>query len=154
MGIGSTERPTYILGRSTRTQADPVQWFRDPDHSVFCFPNNSLGPDLILLLQLLDGGLLRVLVQFKHLSDPTIDPKATEDAFRTTDPNQFLSNKTRAPVPDETTAITAGKNKGKGIEATLSKWQELKEALDNLEPKVAGAGQFSILRVVILTLRK
>jgi hypothetical protein len=126
INITRNEWPTYRLGKSPHSQAASLSWIQNPDHSVFCFPDNYLGPDLVLLLQLSDGNLLRVVIQFKHLSDSTIGPKDTEDAFKTTDPDQFLSRNT-----------------------TKKMQKKVKKALRNLGPKVPEAGDLSVLRVVM-----
>jgi hypothetical protein len=90
----------YILGRSTSSPNQTLEWLENPKDTAFCFPDKDIGPDLILLLQLSDASILRVLVQFKHNSSSrTIGPVETEDAFWTTDPVQFLSQ--RKSNPDE-----------------------------------------------------
>lgn len=89
--ISSNQRGAYILGHSTRTEMESLSWVRDPKRTAFCFPVHTLGPDLILFLQLSDLSILRVLVQFKHINTKTMGPQDTADAYRTTDPSQFFS---------------------------------------------------------------
>ena len=72
--ITSDMRPTCILGRSPRTENGTLSWLKDPKGSVLCFPAHTVGPDLILLLQLSDSRIVRVLVQFKYTTSNTIGP--------------------------------------------------------------------------------
>jgi hypothetical protein len=95
--ISSNTGPTYILGQTGRDQWATLDWLRDPKNTVFFFPSNAIGPDLLLLLMLSDGRLLRLLVQFKQITANTCGPVATADAFRTTDPSAFVSQRTDEP---------------------------------------------------------
>jgi hypothetical protein len=95
--IFSSQQGTYILGHSARTEAETLSWLSDPKRVAFCFPAHTFGPDLILFLLLEDGTLLRVLLQFKYRS--TMGPKATAEAYRTTDPSQFVSQLTNSGKP-------------------------------------------------------
>jgi hypothetical protein len=91
INILSNACPTYILGRTPRTEMETLSWFQDPQRTVFCLPAKTIGPDMILVLRLLsDLTHLRVLVQIKQLTENTIGPQDTRDAFRTTDPKQFI----------------------------------------------------------------
>jgi hypothetical protein len=89
--ISSGMRPTYILGRTPRTEAETLSWLQNPQRTVFCFPAKTVGPDLMLFLRLSDNSIIRVLVQFKHENQNAMGPRDTADAFRTTDPNWFIS---------------------------------------------------------------
>lgn len=89
--------PHYILGHSPTSQEETLSWMENPKGTAFCFPEEHVGPDLILLLELSSGGVLRVLVQYKHHSNKsTITPLETEDAFRTTDPAKFISTRDKS----------------------------------------------------------
>jgi hypothetical protein len=52
--------PTYILGYSPRTQKETLDWVKDPQRTVFCFPADKVGADLILVLRLSDKSILPV----------------------------------------------------------------------------------------------
>jgi hypothetical protein len=89
--------PHHILGHSSRDVEETLSWLENPKGTAICFPHEHVGPDLILLLELASGGIVRVLVQFKHNSAKgTITPLDTEDAFRTTDPAKFISTRDKS----------------------------------------------------------
>jgi hypothetical protein len=90
----------YIIGHSPSSEDQTLEWLKNPNDTALCFPDPNVGPDLILLLQLSDATILRVLVQFKHNSTRTIGAVKTEDAFRTTDPVQFLTVKETSLEPE------------------------------------------------------
>ncbi|KIM25388.1 hypothetical protein M408DRAFT_210132 [Serendipita vermifera MAFF 305830] len=150
--ISSEMRPTYILGRTTRTEEETLDWLRNPERAIFCFPANTVGPDLMLLLRLSDHSLIRVLVQFKHLSSLTIGPHDTEVAFNTTDPNKFVSQSARSlsvigdvssPVKKNTKRERTAKHP-RDPQTT----QNLLDALKDLGTGSDKAGRFSVLRVL------
>ena len=88
--ISSPSLLTYILGRKHHTSKETLSWLDDPNCVVFCFPAQSVGPDLMLVLQLSDGHLLQVLVQFKH-SMMNKDSKETIGTLESTDPRKLNS---------------------------------------------------------------
>jgi hypothetical protein len=88
--ISSPSLPTYILGRKHHSSKETLDWLDDPNRVVFCFPAQNVGPDLILVLQLSDGHLLRVVVQFKH-SMTNQDSQETIHALESTDPRTLNS---------------------------------------------------------------
>jgi hypothetical protein len=90
--ITSDTLPTYILGRTHRTKMETLSWLPDPERTVFCFPGKDLGPDLILLLRLSNGRLVRVFVRFKQTSVSTMGSKETEEAWSATDPYFYTAN--------------------------------------------------------------
>ena len=91
--IDTNLRSSHVLGRSPKTPTDTLEWLRNPQGSAFCFPANTVGPDLIFVLRLTnDDTVLRVCVQFKHTE--TLSPQDSKKAIRTTDPSTFLSQKT------------------------------------------------------------
>jgi hypothetical protein len=89
--ISSDSGPSYILGRSPRTEIDTLAWFKDPNLNVFCFPTKTVGPDLVAIFMLADGRRLPILLQFKNHIQKTLGVALTEDSLRTTDPKQFIS---------------------------------------------------------------
>jgi hypothetical protein len=88
--ISSPSLPTYILGRKHDSSKETLDWLDDPNRVVFCFPAQNVGPDLILVLQLSDGHLLRVVVRFKH-SMTNQGSQDTIDALELTDPRKLNS---------------------------------------------------------------
>ena len=45
----------YVLGQSTSSSEETLEWLKNPNDTAVCFPDVSIGPDLILLLQLSDA---------------------------------------------------------------------------------------------------
>lgn len=87
--VSSNLIPTYIWGCSPQTEEATLNWLKNPRRTMFCFPFNTVGPDLIMVLKLSDNSVVRILVQFKYKQDP-LYTKDTTDALRTTDPYSFL----------------------------------------------------------------
>ena len=83
--------PTYVVGYSPRTVEETLAWIKNSQQTVFCFPANSVGPDLILVLMLSDNTVLRVLIQFK--TQKTMGPSDTKNALRSTDPQKFITER-------------------------------------------------------------
>ena len=54
----------YIIGHLHSSEEQTLEWLKNPNDTALCFPDPNIGPDLILLLQLSDATVLRVLVQF------------------------------------------------------------------------------------------
>jgi len=100
-------RSSHVLGHSPSTVADTLEWLQNPQGTAFCFPANTVGPDLIFVLRLTrDNTVLRVCVQFKHTQQDS------EEAIHTTDPSTFLSQKTEDH--NSPTMAEAIKNLGNG----------------------------------------
>jgi hypothetical protein len=91
--ISSRSGPTYIMGHTSHSNQATLEWLRDPKGTVFHFPANTIGPDVILFLKLSDGRIIAVLVQCKQISAPTLGDKATKNALRATDPEQMTSRR-------------------------------------------------------------
>jgi hypothetical protein len=96
VNITSDALPTYILGRSPSDARQTLSWLEDPGRTVFCFPAHIIKPDLILLLQLSDTRLLRVLVQFKQMPD-TISRAETLKASESVNPRSMNSRSDETP---------------------------------------------------------
>lgn len=132
--IKTNLRPSHVLGRSPPTAADTLEWLQNPQGSAFCFPANTVGPDLIFVLRLKsDDTVLRVCVQFKHTE--RLSPQASEKAIRTTDPSNFLSQKTK------------DNNSPTCFDPSMR--NEMEEAIKNLGIGTKKAGPCGLLRVVI-----
>jgi hypothetical protein len=99
--ISASARRHYILGQSPSSDRQVLDWLENPKGTALCFPAKSIGPDLILFLQLSDSTVLRVLIQFKQITQRTISPAQTEDAMRTTDPMSFFTRHARISGTDE-----------------------------------------------------
>jgi len=130
--IDTNLRSSHVLGRSSKTPTDTLEWLRNPQGSAFCFPANTVGPDLIFVLRLTnDDKILRVCVQFKHTQ--TLSPQDSKKAIRTTDPSTFLSQKT--------------KDNSLTCSDPLMR-REIEGALKNLGNGTKKAGRCGLLRVV------
>ncbi|KIM30017.1 hypothetical protein M408DRAFT_100189, partial [Serendipita vermifera MAFF 305830] len=140
--LSSNTQPTYRQGRTPRTQAETLSWLQNPERTVFCFPVHMVGPDLILVLRLSDKTVVRVIVQFKQKMESKMSSADTESAFRTTDPNRFLAQK--SPLG------TSSKSKDVTKEMPSSRMKvQLQEALRSLGPGTTKAGEYGVLRVLI-----
>jgi hypothetical protein len=93
LDIDSDVRPNYILGCSAATEPQSLSSLQSPEGIAFCFLAKTIGPDVVLFLKLLDGSLLRVLIQFKQWSRNTISAKSTEEGFLSTSPAHFISRR-------------------------------------------------------------
>ena len=90
--IETKRRLRHVLGRSPSSAAGTLEWLQNPQGSAFCYPANTVGPDLIFVLKLpKDRTVLRVCVQFKHTEQ--LSPEASQKAIRTTEPSFFFSQK-------------------------------------------------------------
>jgi hypothetical protein len=139
--VFSNSGPAYILAHTACTESETLSWLRDPKRVVFCFPVKSVGPDGFLVLRLLDGRVVRIILQFKQLTSNTIGPKETKDAFESTDPMQFLKEKVR---PVESTS------KSEGYRIRNSELSgEMQNALRSLGPSTDKAGEFGIIRALV-----
>lgn len=171
--ISSNHGPGYTLGHTCRTDEETLSWFEDPQRTVFCFPNKSIGPDFVLLLQLCDKTLLRVLVQCKHISSKgTLGSTETFDAFRTTDPRMFIAHRNKKkPLPTDTgkqpldpskeiplvpvpkgeyhQSMTIDEMSKRFHIANPQRNSDLQTALNALGPGTNLAGDLSVLRVLI-----
>jgi hypothetical protein len=128
----SNDRSSHVLGCSSSTSADTLEWLQNPRGSAFCFPANAVGPDLIFVLRLTgDGTVLRVCVQFKHTKNLTTTE--TKKAMRTTDPFNFLSQLKH----------------GKWTISDPLMQGNMVEAIQNLGEGTKKAGVCGVLRVVV-----
>src|SRR5262249_25467394 len=50
LNINSDLRSIHVLGCSPSTVAGTLEWLQDPGGPAFCFPANTVGPDLIFVL--------------------------------------------------------------------------------------------------------
>jgi hypothetical protein len=91
--ISSHTGPTYTLGCTPPDAEGTLAWLQDPKRTIFFFPAKTIRPDLIMILRLSNGMLLRVLVQFRNIMAASIGPKQPTEAFRTADSKQFLSHR-------------------------------------------------------------
>lgn len=126
-------RSNHILGHSPSTNAGTLKWLQNPKGSVFCYPANTVGPDLMFILRLKsDDTVLRVCVQCKHVTDLT--KAALEKAVRTTNPAYFLSQEKKA---DDSPVCSNQSMRG-----------EMEEAFKNLGNGSKKAGQYGLLQVI------
>lgn len=126
-------RSSHILGHSPSTNAGTLEWLQNPEGSVFCYPANTVGPDLIFILRLKsDDTVLRVCVQCEHVKDLT--NAVLEKAVRTTNPAHFLSQEK--------------KDGDSPVCSNQSMRGEMEEAFKNLGKGSKKAGKYGLLRVI------
>ena len=83
---------SHLFGCSPSTAAHTLEWLKNLQGSTFCYPANTVSPDLIFVLRLTSNNtVLHVCVQFKHTE--YLSPQALEKAIWTTDPHTFLLQK-------------------------------------------------------------
>ena len=132
--ITTNRRSSHVLGRSAKTAPDTLEWLHNPKGTAFCFPANTVGPDLIFVLRLKnESKVLRVCVQFKHTK--ALSPQGSAKAIRTTDPSFFLSQKT--------------KDKDSPTCSDPVMRDEMEEAIKNLGIGTMKAGPCGLLRVLM-----
>ncbi|CAG8662197.1 12927_t:CDS:2, partial [Acaulospora colombiana] len=67
------------IGRSPSDPEAMLEWLEDPKGVAFCFPPNTVGPDLVLVLRLTrTNTVLRVVVQFKNTANLSGTARAKE----------------------------------------------------------------------------
>ena len=126
-------RSSHVLGRSPSMVDDTLEWLQNPRGSAFCFPANTIGPDLIFVLRLIsDDMVLRVCVQSIHTQ--TLSPQDSEKAIRTTGPSTFLSQKT--------------KDNNSPTCSDPSMQEKLEQAIKNFGIGTKKAGRCGLLQVV------
>jgi hypothetical protein len=92
LDITSDRRPSHIFGCTASNQQQTLLYLKSPHGFAFCCFPPTIGPDVVLFLQLSDGSLLRVLLQYKqHKSNLT--STTTSKGFRTTSPENFISRR-------------------------------------------------------------
>jgi hypothetical protein len=89
--ISSPHQPGYRMGCSPPSSWDFLSWLQDPAGIPGCFPYPLVGPDIVLLLMLEDGSLLRLIIQVKYRSKVTMSPGEIENALNSIDPACFIS---------------------------------------------------------------
>jgi hypothetical protein len=97
--INSDERAGYQIGCSPHDASGFLAWVRDPQRLPLCLPCKAVGPDVVLLLRLSNGDLLRVIIQVKHRNQAWLYPQQVLNAFRSTDPDLFLSELRQVVCP-------------------------------------------------------
>jgi hypothetical protein len=166
LNLLSDERDTYIVGCSASSEAETLSWLQNPNRTAFCFPAHTVGTDAILFLLLSGGYILRVFIQWKYTTG--LGPQPTADAYRTTDPTQFISRlikpgdrkpaspqaktQSSAYVPQLVSMMSSHSLYSAQPKATYLKnperTEELLTALKNLGPVPPKAGDFGVLRVL------
>jgi hypothetical protein len=96
--ILSDTRPMYTMGHTSTTADQTLSWVRNPRRSVFCFPVKAIGPDLLLVLRLSDARVLRVVVRFKQINQPSLGLAETQAAFHTTGSYDVISQSSEIPT--------------------------------------------------------
>ncbi|PVF95648.1 hypothetical protein CPB86DRAFT_710796 [Serendipita vermifera] len=124
--------PPYPLGCSPSTLDGTLKWLNDPKGIAFCFPPNTVGPDLIMILRLTQHGVvLRVCVQIKNTED--LKGINRTRAIRTIEPDHWFSQY---------------KNHNWTV-SNPSMRDRMAEALKNLGSGTDAAGTYGVLRVIL-----
>lgn len=120
--IISGHGPAYLFGYTCQSIDDTLSWLRSP-HTAFCFPYKDVGPDAILLLQLSDGSLLRLVLQCKHHSGSSLGAVKTTEAIASTDPSNFCSQMQEVQPPNkpnESSATNSGKRTRNAMQSSAT----------------------------------
>ncbi|KIJ99806.1 hypothetical protein K443DRAFT_8140 [Laccaria amethystina LaAM-08-1] len=105
IGLGTVEQgsvrhfafsgPSLALGMNVKTPAETTAWLNHCSHSPFCFPVDSMGPDLIFVLRLADGSTIWVALQAKFSSgkNGSLSRPFLRRAMRSVTPSNFFFDK-------------------------------------------------------------
>ena len=87
--------PSLALGMNAKTPAETTAWLNHRSHSPFCFPVDSMGPDLIFVLRLADGSTIWVALQAKFSSgkNGSLSRPFLRRAMRSVTPSNFFFDK-------------------------------------------------------------
>lgn len=92
--FSDSRTPSVTLGTNAHSAREVLSWLKHTDkmRSPFCFPQASMGPDLIFILQLSDDSLIWVAVQGKHSGKPndSLGKELLLKAMRSVTPSKFF----------------------------------------------------------------
>jgi hypothetical protein len=175
LDITSDRRPSHIFGCTASSEEQTLSFLKSPHGIAFCFCAHTIGPDVILFLQLSDGSLLRVLLQYKQ-HKTKLGPAITSKGFRTTSPTNFISRRRSKKVLKESEESHGASSSDLPMYGLLSRYtypiltffrdspsesssdkffiynprlnEELQAALLDLGPPNPHAGPLGVLRVL------
>jgi len=87
--------PSLALGINAKTPEETIAWLDHRSHSPFCFPVDSMGPDLIFVLRLADRSMIWVALQAKFSSgkNGSLSRPFLRRAMRSVTPSNFFFDK-------------------------------------------------------------
>jgi hypothetical protein len=91
--VNWASRPSYSLGIHTFKDAkedNVLPWLRHEHRVPICFPDKTMGPDLLFVLRLEDGERIWVAVQSKFTSSDLLDKGVLTEAVKTVTPVNFF----------------------------------------------------------------
>lgn len=98
--LSPVARPSMTLGRACLSVAEVIKWLKHGYDTPFCFCAQAMGPDIVFILRLHDGGLVLVALQAKLVGDndkgcQTLPLSTLEHSIRTVTPQYFFLQETR-----------------------------------------------------------
>jgi hypothetical protein len=85
--------PSGQFGRSF-DKLGTLEWLKQHHQTAFCFPDNTMGPDIMFVLQLENGKFIWVSLQAKYLGSSISDTELRK-AIRSTVPDKYWIQKVR-----------------------------------------------------------
>ncbi|KAF6752402.1 hypothetical protein DFP72DRAFT_904796, partial [Ephemerocybe angulata] len=87
--------PSLTLGVNAKSPEEMTAWLDARKPAAMCFPHTSMGPDMMLALQLSDGSLVWVAVQTKYSQgrNGSITRPLLKQAMRSVTPSLFYVDK-------------------------------------------------------------
>ncbi|KAF5335766.1 hypothetical protein D9611_009667 [Ephemerocybe angulata] len=87
--------PSLTLGVNAKSPEEMAAWLDARKPAAMCFPHTSMGPDMMLVLQLSDGSLVWVAVQTKYSQgrNGSITRPLLKQAMRSVTPSLFYVDK-------------------------------------------------------------
>jgi hypothetical protein len=94
--------PAATLGMNAKSTDLIISWLNHRQGPSFCFPHQSMGPDVMFVLQLSDGSLIWVALQVKWSKSKggkeKLSKKLALDALRSVTPEKFFLHKVSISV--------------------------------------------------------
>ncbi|KAK7054515.1 hypothetical protein VNI00_003713 [Paramarasmius palmivorus] len=117
------------------------RWMNHEGRELFCFPDKSMGPDLIFILELIGAPstYIWVSVQAKQYNTASLSSETIQDAIRSVTPKAYFLNKV------ERAKVAEGIRDGDSYARNLLTRERLM-ALPQRDTEIAG--EYSVLRVL------
>ncbi|KAF9446423.1 hypothetical protein P691DRAFT_627847, partial [Macrolepiota fuliginosa MF-IS2] len=127
--------PSVTLGVNAKSPTSVLDWLGHRTHSPFCFPHQSMGPDVMFILRLSDGSLIWVALQTKWSRGDkgNLAKRLLLQAMKSVTPSKYFLDKNDQPYSPTS-------------HPTLP--SDISESLLSLPGRREDAGKFSLLRVV------
>lgn len=91
--------PSITLGVNAKSPALTLSWLEHRMHSPFCFPHQSMGPDVMFVLRLSDGSLIWVALQTKWSrgEQGNLAKRLLLQAMKSVTPSKYFLDKVSTP---------------------------------------------------------